>query len=107
MAVRHVLKDEVYIQKSEKWISEERPRFLKSLNNISFIDKVFFTYGNYVLCKLNGITSDKFYKLCIVQGFVIRKADNFRGLDKQYIRLAIKDNGRNEKLIQCLKNFRI
>ncbi len=107
VAVRHVLKDEVYIQKSEKWISEERPRFLKSLNNISFIDKVFFTYGNYVLCKLNGITSDKFYKLCIVQGFVIRKADNFRGLDKQYIRLAIKDNGRNEKLIQCLKNFRI
>lgn len=107
VAARHVLKDTVYIEKSKEWISGERPKFIRSLENISFIDKVYLTYGNYVLCKLKGLDSDTLYKLCLAQGFVIRKADNFRGLDKQYVRLAIKDNDRNEKLIQCLKKIEV
>jgi threonine-phosphate decarboxylase len=111
VAVCNVLKDSEYIKKSKKWITEERPRFLKSLKSIHFIETVFLTYGNYVLCKLNGLafekglTADKLYKLCLDQGFVIRKADNFRGLDDQYIRLAIKDRNTNEKLISMFKNL--
>jgi len=111
MAACHVLKDELYIEKSKEWIRSERPKFLKVLYNISFIDKVFLTFGNYVLCKLDGLafgkglTSEKLYKLCLAQGFVIRKVDNFRGLDDQYIRLAIKDNERNKKLITVFENI--
>ncbi len=100
-----MLKDSLYIEKSKEWIREERPSFLNSLKNISFIDKVFLTYGNYVLCKLNGLTSDELYKICLAQGFVIRKVDNFRGLDNQYIRLAIKDNDTNEKLIVVFESI--
>ncbi|HEY8890067.1 MAG TPA: histidinol-phosphate transaminase [Clostridium sp.] len=113
LAACHVLKDEEYIKKSKEWISCERPRFLKSLKNISFIEKVFLTYGNYVLCKLSGsalekgLTSEELYKLCLAQGFVIRKVENFRGLDNQYIRLAIKDSVRNEKLIAAFENLRV
>jgi len=113
VAVTHVLKDSEYIEKSKEWISGERPRFLNLLKNSSFIDKVFLTYANYVLCKLNGlafnsgITSEEFYKLCLDQGFVIRKADNFRGLDKQYIRLAIKDRSSNEKLMAMFQSLSV
>lgn len=105
VAARHVLKDSEYIEKSKQWISGERPSFLKSLRSISFIEEVYLTYGNYVLCKLNGLASEELYKLCLAQGFVIRKADNFRGLDNQYIRLAIKDRDTNEKLILMLENL--
>ncbi len=111
VAVRQVLVDSDYIQKSKQWINDERPRFLKALKDISFIDKVYSTKGNYVLCKLKGpgfdkaMNSEQFYKLCLEEGFVIRKADNFRGLDGQYIRLAIKDKSNNEKLIAILKNL--
>ncbi|MFT5872398.1 MAG: threonine-phosphate decarboxylase [Clostridium sp.] len=117
VATRRVLKDIEYIEKSKEWIREERPRFLKSLKSISFIDKVFLTHGNYVLCKLNGftfekglafekgMTSEKLYQLCLAEGFVIRKADNFRGLDNQYIRLAIKDKSSNEKLMVVLEKL--
>ncbi len=111
VAVCHVLKDSEYIKKSKQWISGERSIFLNSLKNISFIEQVYFTYGNYVLCKLNGLatgktlTSEELYKLCLAKGFVIRKADNFRGLDKQYIRLAIKDRNANEELILMLKSL--
>jgi len=107
VAACHVLKDDIYIEKSKAWLRAERPSFMRKLNNISFIEKVFLTYGNFVLCKLIGIDSQEFYKLCLKQGFVIRKADNFRGLDEQYIRLAIKDRDRNEKLIKCLKNLEL
>lgn len=107
VAARHVLKDSAYIEKSKEWIREERPRFLKSLRSIYFIEKIFLTYGNYVLCKLKGIDSEELYKICLDQGFVIRKADNFRGLDKRYIRLAIKDRNSNEKLIAMLENLRV
>ncbi|MBU3110885.1 pyridoxal phosphate-dependent aminotransferase [Clostridium lacusfryxellense] len=107
VAACHVLKDSLYIQKSKEWIRKERTSFLNSLKKISFIDKVFLTYGNYVLCKLIGLTSDELYKICLEQGFVIRKVDNFRGLDNQYIRLAIKDNVTNEKLIMLFKSIEI
>ncbi|MCB2353520.1 pyridoxal phosphate-dependent aminotransferase [Clostridium estertheticum] len=107
VAAINVLKDVEYIEKSKQWIRDERPIFLKALNSISFIDRVFLTYGNFVLCKLKEVDADEFYKLCLDQGFVIRKADNFRGLDKQFIRLAIKDNVRNEKLIRCLKKLEL
>lgn len=117
VAVRYVLKDSEYIEKSKDWIREERPRFLKALKNIPFIDEVFLSYGNYVLCKLNklvfekvitdsnGTTSEKLYKLCVAKGFVIRKCDNYRGLDEQYIRLAIKDKFSNEKLIAMFEKL--
>ncbi|MCB2311995.1 aminotransferase class I/II-fold pyridoxal phosphate-dependent enzyme [Clostridium tagluense] len=112
VAVRHVLKDSAYIEKSKEWIRAERPRFLKSLKKNYFIEEVFLTYGNYVLCKLKGLafekglSSEKFYKICLEQGFVIRKADNFRGLDKQYVRLAIKDRASNEKLVAMLESLK-
>lgn len=113
VATRYVLKDEQYIEKSKQWIRNERLCFLEQLKDISFIDKVFLTYGNYVLCKLKGLAfekelnSERFYKLCLAEGFLIRKCDNYRGLGKQYIRLAIKDRNNNEKLIHMLKKLRI
>jgi threonine-phosphate decarboxylase len=105
VAANYVLKDNDYIQKSKQWIREERPIFLKSLKSISFIEKVFFTHGNYVLCKLSGTSSGELYKLCLSQGFVIRKADNYRGLNQQYVRVAIKDRINNEKLIAMFEKL--
>jgi threonine-phosphate decarboxylase len=107
VAVKHVLKDEQYIEQSNQWIIEERLGFLEQLKAISFIDKVFLTYGNYVLCKLNGLGSEKFYSLCLSEGFLIRKCNNYRGLDDHYVRLAIKDRKSNEKFISMLQRLRI
>jgi threonine-phosphate decarboxylase len=105
VAARHVLKDIAYIDESILWIRAERPKFLESLKKIYFIEKIFFTYGNYVLCKLKGIDSQELYKSCLDKGFVIRRADNFTGLNQQYIRLAIKDRRSNEELIVMLESL--
>ena len=118
VAVRYVLKDSSYIEKSKEWIREERPSFLKALKNIYFIDEVLLSHGNYILCKLkesvfakeveftNGKASEVLYKLCLKEGFLIRKCDNYRGLDGDYIRLAIKDKVSNEKLLAMFGRLR-
>ena len=118
VAVKYVLKDSSYIEKSKEWVREERPRFLKALKNIYFIDEVFLTHGNYVLCKLkesvfakevaftNGKASEVLYKLCLKDGYLIRKCGNYRGLNGEYIRLAIKDKVSNDKLIAMFRRLR-
>ncbi|WP_027624232.1 pyridoxal phosphate-dependent aminotransferase [Clostridium lundense] len=102
LAAKYVLKDKEYIKKSITWINEEKNYLPKELEKISYIEKVYKTYSNFVLCKLKGIDCDRLYELCIKEGIVIRKCDNFIRLDKSFVRFAIKDREKNELLIKKL-----
>lgn len=108
IAVKYVLKDEKYINNSIEWIDEERDFMISELKKVTYIENVYETYSNFVLCKLKGIDCNKLYELCLEEGIVIRKCDNFKGLHEKYIRLAIKDRKNNERVIEVLsslKNF--
>jgi Histidinol-phosphate/aromatic aminotransferase and cobyric acid decarboxylase len=105
VAVKYVLKDQQYIEESLKWIEEERSFITHKLKNIDFIEKVYTTYSNFVLCKLKNIDCHKLYDLCLEKGIVIRKCDNFKGLNEEYVRFAIKDRQSNEKLIEALNSI--
>lgn len=102
-AAKYVLKDSKYIEESLKWIKEEREYLPEKLKDISFIEKVYPTYSNYVLCKLKNINCNTLYEFCLKESIVIRKADNFKGLDKYYVRFAIKDRKLNDILLKVLK----
>lgn len=104
-AAKYVLFDEEYIKASEKWIKEEKDFLPSGLEKISFIERVYETHSNYVLCELNGITDEELYELCLKEDIVIRKASNFRGLDESFVRFAIKDRELNIKLLEVLKNI--
>lgn len=105
VAAKYSLSDKEYIENSLKWIETEREFLVSELKKISFIEKVYRTYGNFVLCKLKGLDCDNLYDLCLKQGIVIRKCDNFKGLNKSYTRFAIKDRGCNEIFINTLKDL--
>ena len=105
LAVKYSLKDKEYIKKSLQWIEEEREFFVSQLNEITYIEQTFKSFSNFVLCKLRDIDEEKLYKYCLGNGIIIRKASNFRGLDKSYVRFAIKDRIANESLIKVLKNI--
>lgn len=102
-AVRHVLKDEKYIKESLQWIKTERNYFSSSLKELVFIDEVYSSFSNYLLCRLKGITDEELYNFCMKKGIVIRRASNFKGLDEGYVRFAIKDRNLNNKLLEVLK----
>lgn len=104
MAAVHCLKDEKYIMKSILWIKEEREFLTQELKKIDFIEQIFLTRSNFVLCKLKDINENELYDYCLKCGIVIRKAGNFRGLDESFIRLAIKDRISNRRLLSTFKN---
>ena len=102
IACKYVLQDKTYIENSRKWIYEENKFLPNKLDKINFIEKIFPTECNFVLCKLKNINGDWLYKKCIQQGIVIRRASNFKGLDNSYVRFAIKNRESNVKLIEVL-----
>lgn len=105
LAVKYSLEDKEYIKKSLQWIEEEREFFISQLNKLPYINQTFKSFSNFVLCKLRCIDEEKLYKYCLGNGIIIRKASNFRELDKSYVRFAIKDRVANEILIKVLKNI--
>lgn len=107
VAAKYVLKDKEYIQRSLNWIREERDYLTKELKSIPFIDKVYETHGNFILCKLKNISCYRFYDMCLKKDIVIRKCDNYKGLGKEYVRFAVKDRNTNYMLIEAIKNLNI
>lgn len=61
---------------------------------------------NYFLVKLKkGKAADLKYYLLQQHGFLIRDAQNFKGLDDSWFRLAIQDQKTNKKLVTAIKQW--
>lgn len=88
-------------------IVEERTRFVGELTKISGF-KVFPSQANYVLVKLeNGMSSKELaVKLLDEDNIFIKDLSSKKGFDNgQYIRLAVRDNKDNDRLLAALKNL--
>ncbi|SCJ09051.1 pyridoxal phosphate-dependent aminotransferase [Intestinibacter bartlettii] len=99
----YLFKDKEYINGSKDYYINERKFMLEELRKISRL-KVYDTDTNFVLIKLdddeaNSLKLELFEKYNIL----IRDASNFIGLDKSYIRVAIKSHNDNKVLIESLR----
>ncbi|MDP0488469.1 MAG: histidinol-phosphate transaminase [Fusobacterium sp. JB021] len=102
LAGKVILKDEKYISATKKWILEEKIWFYKELGKIEKL-KVYKTHSNFILVKLKTMSSENFCKLMEKKAVLVRNASNFRFLDNKYVRLAIKDREKNEKVLKIIK----
>ncbi|KYH35519.1 threonine-phosphate decarboxylase [Clostridium tepidiprofundi DSM 19306] len=105
VAVQNVLKDKEYIHNTLEWIREEKEFMIDKLKRIYFINKVYRTNVNYVLCETKNIDCYKLYEECLKRNILIRMADNYRGLDKYYVRFAIKDRESNVRFLNVLSSI--
>lgn len=101
----YLFKDKEYINGSKDYYINERKFMLEELRKISGL-KVYDTDTNFVLIKLdddeaNSLKLELFEKYNIL----IRDASNFIGLDKSYIRVAIKSHNDNKVLIESLRKI--
>ena len=101
----YLFKDNEYINGSKNYYINERKFMLEELRKISRL-KVYDTDTNFVLIKLdddeaNSLKLELFEKYNIL----IRDASNFIGLDKSYIRVAIKSHNDNKVLIESLRKI--
>lgn len=103
-AGRCIFKDKAYIERTKKYIDKERKYMLKSLSQVNWV-KTFNSHANFILLKLLKYDEDIVFDKFIKQGFMIRKASTFDGLDKSYIRVAVKDHQSNQKLINLFQEW--
>lgn len=101
IAGKTMLWDKEYIEKSEKWIEEEKIWFYNETLKIEGI-KSYKTNTNFILIQILNKTSNEVRDRMIEKGIVVRDASNFVGLDNHYIRLAIKDRENNKKVLHAL-----
>lgn len=95
----YALKEKDYIKNSVSLISKERQYLENQLIKLGF--KVFKSYTNFILFKTK---QTDIYQLLLANGILIRKCENFSGLDKTYFRIAVKNHSDNKKLIGAIKN---
>ena len=110
MAGLTVLDDAEYIEKTLKWIAEEKIYMYEKLNEISGI-KVYETEVNFITGKIDeklfseGLNVKILREKMLEQGILIRNASNFKFLDERFFRLAIKDRESNKRVIEAIKEI--
>ena len=110
MAGLTVLDDTEYIEKTLKWITEEKTYVYEKLNEISGI-KPYKTEVNFITVKiednfiLKGLNVKILRGKMIEKGILIRDASNFKFLDERFFRLAIKNRKNNDRVIETLKKI--
>ncbi|MCY7007058.1 histidinol-phosphate transaminase [Fusobacterium simiae] len=99
-----MLNDKEYIEKTERWILEEKDFIYKKLSEFKYL-KVYKTECNFILIKLSNISSENLRDKMIEKNILIRDASNFKFLDNRFVRLAIKDRNSNLKMLETLAEF--
>ena len=102
IAGKTMLLDTLYIHETENWIKQEKIWFYEELCKMDNIE-VTPTETNFILVKLLNDNAKSFRKKMIENGVLVRDASNFMFLDESYIRLAIKDRKKNEKVLEALR----
>lgn len=65
--------------------------------------KVFPSAANYLLIRsLGGFTAQDLYDRLLQKGIVVRRCGNYQGLDRFFLRVAVRDEDQNERLVQAL-----
>jgi threonine-phosphate decarboxylase len=102
LAGRVLLSDSNYIERSFKLINRERDYLFNGLRGIEWL-KPFEPAANFILVKiLNGLTASGLKEKLIRHKILIRDASNFKFLNNEFVRIAVKDRKKNSLLIKKL-----
>lgn len=95
------LKEEDFAEKTRNYVAKEREWMKKALAAMGF--HVFDSKANYIFFK-NPYRAE-LYDQCLKKGILIRKCENYLGLDASYYRIAVKTREENEGLLRCLESI--
>ncbi len=96
--------DTAYLKESVSFIAKERAYLEDELKRLGF--KVFESDTVFILFKDEGGAYKGLYDTLLEGGILIRKCDNFKGLDRNYYRVAVRSRADNEKLTAAIRKIR-
>ncbi len=107
IAGRVLFRDRDYMEKSFKLIDKEREFLFNSLRAINWL-KPYEPAANFILARiLGGFTSSVLKEELIRHNILIRDASNFKFLNNEFIRIAVKDRENNRFLVNKLSSFSV
>ena len=86
-------------EKTRQYVQRERGYMEKSLKDMGIL--VYPSKVNYLLLYLPTI--EDFYEQMLKKGIIVRRCGNYRGLDENYYRIAVKKHGDNVTVIDVYK----
>ncbi|HUK84516.1 MAG TPA: threonine-phosphate decarboxylase CobD [Candidatus Acidoferrum sp.] len=100
------LKDEDHLTITRELIKREKTRLLCELERIESF-KIFPSDANFffINIKKSGLTAAELTGKLLNEGILIRDCTSFRGLAPYYIRVAVKTQTENERLMKALKRI--
>ncbi len=103
-AAEQCMDEEVFIRRSRQLIKKERAFLYESLSRIKRF-KPYPSVANFILVKIEDkrVTSACLKERLLEKGILIRDCANFRGLDKRFIRVAVRTRKENTRLMRSLE----
>ena len=101
--VKPLLNDNVFKEESLEYLAKCRKKLLKVLEEYPVI-KVKGSEGNFVLLHINHKTND-LYRHLINCGIILRRCEDFEGLNANYLRLCVPIEKALEQLKHGLSSF--
>ena len=96
------LSDEIFLRRTRAWLEVEKKFFVERLKNLRGV-KVFSPTVNFVLFKHEQ--AEKILVELRREKILLRSCANFVGLDKNYLRSAIRSREENLKLFNALEKI--
>ncbi len=94
-----------YVKQVKLFIVQEKKNFLKTLNDMNLPIKVYESSLHFFLLKLMKHNSQKVWHSLLKKYYIlIRNASNFYGLKGPFLRLALRETEKNQKLLLALRD---
>ena len=99
------LEDVAYRQESRDYCRLLRLDLENELASFTGL-KLYPSSANFIFLKiLNFPDGGKLADFCLARGVMIRRCDNYVGLDDSFIRIAVRTEGENERLLSVFSRF--
>lgn len=102
--VAPLLADGAFSRRTQRWLASERPRMMQALTELGL--DVVPSQACFFLIRPSAaheITSDVLFGKLLRRGILVRHTHNFSGLNGDWLRVALRDEPANRRLVNVLK----
>ncbi|MBS3669271.1 threonine-phosphate decarboxylase CobD [Vreelandella boliviensis] len=102
--VAPLLTDDAFARRTQRWLASERPRVAQALTELGL--DVVPSQACFFLIRPSAaqeITTDALFEQLLRQGILVRHSHNFAGLNGEWLRVALRDEPANRRLVSGLK----
>lgn len=104
--IPRLLEDDQFVSRTRDWLQFQLQKLRSSLDQLDFYMSP--TKVNFYLLKdkKKPLHTEKLFTFLIEHGIIARHTHNFKALDANYLRLAVRSEAENRELLRILRKWR-